>query len=163
GELYHSSALPKEFPPAESYAGRASGILAMSISGNYRHYVIWFRPEVVQTVEWAGNPAHKEEQLEEDRHVRQRVDRECEGRHQIVRPGERPEYVEVAGADEAGVIGASVVSVRNLGTHYLAEFLVGAQPVAARLQRMPGLPGAPAWLRFPAAHTLYYIDDKRVA
>ena len=65
GEVYHSSALPKEFPPAAEYAERASGVLAMSISRNYRHYVIWFRPEVVQTVEWAGNPAHKEAQQEE--------------------------------------------------------------------------------------------------
>lgn len=67
GELYHSSSLPREFPPAADYATRASGILAMSISRNYRHYVIWFRPEVVQTVEWAGNPSHKEAQQEEAR------------------------------------------------------------------------------------------------
>jgi len=65
GELYHTSALPRDFPPAADYAARASGILAMSISRNYRHYVIWFRPEVVQTVEWAGNPAQKEAQREE--------------------------------------------------------------------------------------------------
>jgi chemotaxis family two-component system sensor kinase Cph1 len=64
-ELYHTSTLPSEFPAAADYADRASGILAMSISRNYRHYVIWFRPEVVQTVEWAGNPAHKEAQEEE--------------------------------------------------------------------------------------------------
>nr|WP_314629502.1 ABC transporter ATP-binding protein [uncultured Noviherbaspirillum sp.] len=77
--------------------------------------------------------------------------------------GIRPEYVEVAGAGEEGAIGASVISVRNLGTHCLAEFLVGGQTVAAKLQRMPGLAGERAWLRFPAARTLYYIDDKRVA
>jgi len=63
-DLYHSSALSRDFPPAAAYAAAASGMLAMSISRNYRHYVLWFRPEVVQTVEWAGNPAHKESQGE---------------------------------------------------------------------------------------------------
>ena len=58
-DLYHSSMLARDFPPAAAYAATASGMLAMAISRNYRHYVIWFRPEVVQTVEWAGNPAHK--------------------------------------------------------------------------------------------------------
>jgi light-regulated signal transduction histidine kinase (bacteriophytochrome) len=62
GDIVHSDALSREFPPAAEYAACASGMLAVSISGSYRHYVIWFRPEVVQTVEWAGNPAHKEMQ-----------------------------------------------------------------------------------------------------
>jgi light-regulated signal transduction histidine kinase (bacteriophytochrome) len=61
-DLYHSNALARDFPEAAAYAATASGMLAMSISRNYRHYVIWFRPEVVQTVEWAGSPAHKESQ-----------------------------------------------------------------------------------------------------
>jgi light-regulated signal transduction histidine kinase (bacteriophytochrome) len=59
GDLVHSNALAREFPPAAEYAACASGMLAVSISGSYRHYVIWFRPEVVQEVEWAGNPEHK--------------------------------------------------------------------------------------------------------
>jgi light-regulated signal transduction histidine kinase (bacteriophytochrome) len=60
GELIHSNCLARDFPPAAAYAGCASGMLAMSISRTRRHYLIWFRPEVVQTVEWAGNPAGKE-------------------------------------------------------------------------------------------------------
>lgn len=60
GELQHSSCLSRDFPPAASYTACASGMLAISISRTHRHYVIWFRPEVVQTVEWAGDPAHKE-------------------------------------------------------------------------------------------------------
>jgi light-regulated signal transduction histidine kinase (bacteriophytochrome) len=61
-ELYHSNCLSQDFPPAAAYTGCASGMLAMSISRNHKHYVIWFRPEVVQTVAWAGNAAHKEGQ-----------------------------------------------------------------------------------------------------
>ena len=33
----------------------AFGVLALSLSRNYRHYVIWFRPEVVQTVDWCAS------------------------------------------------------------------------------------------------------------
>jgi light-regulated signal transduction histidine kinase (bacteriophytochrome) len=58
-DIAHSSALAREFAPAAQYAASASGMLAVSISRSYRHYLIWFRPEVVQTVEWAGNPAQK--------------------------------------------------------------------------------------------------------
>jgi chemotaxis family two-component system sensor kinase Cph1 len=61
GELTHSNCLSRDFPPAAAYTDIASGMLAMSISRTHRHYVIWFRPEVVQTVEWAGNPAQKDQ------------------------------------------------------------------------------------------------------
>jgi two-component system, chemotaxis family, sensor kinase Cph1 len=36
-----------------------AGFLAVSISKIYRNYVIWFRREVVQTIEWAGDPRAK--------------------------------------------------------------------------------------------------------
>jgi light-regulated signal transduction histidine kinase (bacteriophytochrome) len=38
----------------------ASGVLALPISRLHRHYLIWFRPEVVHTIEWAGNPHQKQ-------------------------------------------------------------------------------------------------------
>jgi light-regulated signal transduction histidine kinase (bacteriophytochrome) len=34
----------------------AAGLLAISISRLHRHYIVWFRPEVVQTIDWAGDP-----------------------------------------------------------------------------------------------------------
>ncbi|MFM0137990.1 GAF domain-containing protein [Caballeronia grimmiae] len=36
-----------------------AGFLAVSISKVYRNYVVWFRREVVQTIEWAGDPRAK--------------------------------------------------------------------------------------------------------
>ena len=36
----------------------ASGLLAVPVSQLYRHYVMWFRPEVLREVQWAGEP-HK--------------------------------------------------------------------------------------------------------
>ena len=45
-------------PSAIPFAATASGLLAISLSRRRADYVIWFRPEVVRTVTWAGNP-HK--------------------------------------------------------------------------------------------------------
>lgn len=39
-----------------SMAEFASGVLAASISSHGRSFVIWFRPETIQTFTWAGNP-----------------------------------------------------------------------------------------------------------
>jgi chemotaxis family two-component system sensor kinase Cph1 len=54
--VFHTDQLCGHYPPARLFAGSASGILALSVSRTPRDYVIWFRPEVVQTVTWAGNP-----------------------------------------------------------------------------------------------------------
>jgi light-regulated signal transduction histidine kinase (bacteriophytochrome) len=43
----------------------ASGVLAIAISKCERQYVIWLRPEVVQTVRWGGNP-HKPVEVSAD-------------------------------------------------------------------------------------------------
>ncbi|MBP0000493.1 MAG: GAF domain-containing protein [Cyanobacteria bacterium SID2] len=45
-----------EFPEAEAFREVASGVLAVALSQQLGHYLLWFRPEVVQTVRWAGNP-----------------------------------------------------------------------------------------------------------
>jgi light-regulated signal transduction histidine kinase (bacteriophytochrome) len=49
--------LPALYPPAEAFADVASGLLAISVSRTPRDYVLWFRPEVIRTVTWAGNPS----------------------------------------------------------------------------------------------------------
>jgi len=45
-------------PPLRD-SSEIAGFLAVSISKIYRNYVIWFRREVVQTIEWAGDPRAK--------------------------------------------------------------------------------------------------------
>jgi two-component system, chemotaxis family, sensor kinase Cph1 len=55
-EVYHTDSLSQSFADAEAYREQASGLLAVEISKLYRSYLIWFRPEVVQTVKWAGDP-----------------------------------------------------------------------------------------------------------
>ncbi|KQP15054.1 ATP-binding protein [Pseudorhodoferax sp. Leaf267] len=55
-EAYDSDELARHFAPAAAYAERAAGVLAISISQVHRHVILWFRPEIVRTVRWAGDP-----------------------------------------------------------------------------------------------------------
>jgi two-component system, chemotaxis family, sensor kinase Cph1 len=54
--LFQTNSLPKLYPAAEKFKQVASGVLTLSISKTQKYYIIWFRPEVVQTVNWGGNP-----------------------------------------------------------------------------------------------------------
>ena len=63
--LYATDSLPLEFPEAEKYKDVASGLLALSITRIQKNYILWFRPEILKQVSWAGNP-HKPKRLEED-------------------------------------------------------------------------------------------------
>jgi len=53
-EVFYTDSLPQIYPDAEKFKEVASGLLAIPISK--RNYVLWFRPEVIQTVNWGGNP-----------------------------------------------------------------------------------------------------------
>lgn len=55
-EVFATEALAEVMPKANSFADRASGLLAVSVSKKYASYILWFRPEVVRTVKWGGNP-----------------------------------------------------------------------------------------------------------
>ncbi len=54
--VFATEALSEAIPAAEGVSDRASGMLAISISKKYASYILWFRPEVVRTVRWGGNP-----------------------------------------------------------------------------------------------------------
>lgn len=58
--VFHTDQLSRDFPPAAACTRNASGLLAMSISRIHPHYLLWFRPEVVHTIDWAGKPQDKE-------------------------------------------------------------------------------------------------------
>ncbi|MCY7322072.1 MAG: GAF domain-containing protein, partial [Phormidesmis sp. CAN_BIN36] len=55
-DLLVTNSLPSLYPAASAYKNVASGLLAMAISKTQHRYVLWFRPEFLQTVTWAGNP-----------------------------------------------------------------------------------------------------------
>jgi light-regulated signal transduction histidine kinase (bacteriophytochrome) len=55
-DSFHCHDLPARFEEAKVYQSIASGLLAFRISSFSNDWVIWFRPEVERTVNWAGNP-----------------------------------------------------------------------------------------------------------
>ena len=55
-EIFATNSLSSSFPEAESFRQVASGVLAIRFSATKKDYLLWFRPEVLQTVKWAGNP-----------------------------------------------------------------------------------------------------------
>lgn len=59
-DLFHSSHLGAVYPPAANWTACASGLMAMPISRIHQHYLLWFRPELVYTIDWAGRPDDKQ-------------------------------------------------------------------------------------------------------
>ncbi|MBE9037731.1 ATP-binding protein [aff. Roholtiella sp. LEGE 12411] len=56
-EILYTNALPQVYPKAEKFRDVASGLMVFSFSKTQKNYVLWFRPEVVQTVNWGGDPS----------------------------------------------------------------------------------------------------------
>jgi PAS domain S-box-containing protein len=55
--LFESRHLKREIEWADEIADVSSGMLAIKISDVRQSYLMWFRPEVIKTVNWAGEPA----------------------------------------------------------------------------------------------------------
>jgi light-regulated signal transduction histidine kinase (bacteriophytochrome)/CheY-like chemotaxis protein len=55
--VWATDRLPLVWEGGRDMAGDACGVLALSVSRSPRDYhVFWFRPEIIHTVTWAGNP-----------------------------------------------------------------------------------------------------------
>jgi chemotaxis family two-component system sensor kinase Cph1 len=54
--LYWTDSLPSVYESAAEWKEVASGLLALEILRERGCYIMWFRPEVVRTVTWGGNP-----------------------------------------------------------------------------------------------------------
>ncbi|KLT66818.1 ATP-binding protein [Pedobacter sp. BMA] len=54
--IYYTHRLSEIFNPAKMYKQVASGILVGSISKSPDEIIIWFKPEQISKVNWAGNP-----------------------------------------------------------------------------------------------------------
>ena len=54
--IFVTHSLSQVYPPGTDLSEVASGVLALCIAETQRKYVLWFRPEEEQTVNWAGNP-----------------------------------------------------------------------------------------------------------
>ncbi len=62
--VYYTNRLPELFLPAKKYSNLASGMLACVISKELNEWLIWFKPEQIKSITWAGNPDKTVEQNE---------------------------------------------------------------------------------------------------
>ncbi|QDM15421.1 HWE histidine kinase domain-containing protein [Tardiphaga sp. vice278] len=54
--VFSTDCLSEFWPPASAFADVASGVLVISVTEELSDFIIWFRPELVGTSEWAGEP-----------------------------------------------------------------------------------------------------------
>ena len=57
-DIHATHCLSRDYPAAKAFVDLGAGILALRLSRKQSDCVIWFRPEVLQEVSWAGDP-HK--------------------------------------------------------------------------------------------------------
>jgi two-component system, chemotaxis family, sensor kinase Cph1 len=57
--IYSTSTLVTDYPEFLPYKNIASGLLALRVSRSQQTYLLWFKPEVIQTIDWGG----KQQQL----------------------------------------------------------------------------------------------------
>ncbi|AFY94874.1 ATP-binding protein [Chamaesiphon minutus] len=67
--VFSTNTLVSEYPPMVPHKDVASGLLALRISRIQKTYLLWFRPEVLQTIDWGGQP-NKPVEVEEDHTLR---------------------------------------------------------------------------------------------
>lgn len=48
--------LTELYPPAETFRGSGSGLLALTVCAEMPWLLLWFRAEQIETINWAGNP-----------------------------------------------------------------------------------------------------------
>lgn len=56
GDAFHTDSLARLYPEAAEFKDVACGLVAISTTKAQGHYVLWFRPEVIQAVDWGGDP-----------------------------------------------------------------------------------------------------------
>lgn len=55
-QVFHQPQLPLVFEESKAFSDSASGIMALPIQPDRGNYLIAFRPEMVRTISWGGNP-----------------------------------------------------------------------------------------------------------
>jgi chemotaxis family two-component system sensor kinase Cph1 len=56
-DVWSTDSLPGLWPPALDHRATACGLLAVRLEAGQPRFVLWFRPETIETVGWAGDPA----------------------------------------------------------------------------------------------------------
>ncbi|MBC7842870.1 MAG: GAF domain-containing protein [Gemmatimonadaceae bacterium] len=57
--VFATDTLSREYPAGLEISAVASGLIAVQVSRLRRDLIMWFRPETIQTVKWAGHPDDK--------------------------------------------------------------------------------------------------------
>jgi len=57
--IFFTKSLKNHYPAAEKFKKSASGILSLKLGQAKNNFLIWFKPQVAQTVSWGGNPNNK--------------------------------------------------------------------------------------------------------
>lgn len=116
GDVFASDALPAAFEGAREYAWSASGLLAIPISRLHQSYVLWFRPEVIGTVTWGGDPNKPVEQTNDGSmriHPRKSFETWIETVRGRSEPWQEPE-IEAARELRAAIIGIVLQNAERL-------------------------------------------------
>jgi chemotaxis family two-component system sensor kinase Cph1 len=56
-KVFYSSQLSLDNSEAHAYKHEASGMMFLPLSEDNQDFIMWFRPELVRVVDWAGDPA----------------------------------------------------------------------------------------------------------
>lgn len=56
-DVFATDCLSRSYPRAEALKDVAGGLLAVALSREHRDYLLWFRPEILRTVNWGGDPS----------------------------------------------------------------------------------------------------------
>ena len=55
-DVYWTDWLAGQYEAAAGFSDTGSGVLAVAVAAERRHFLLWFRPEQIETVNWAGDP-----------------------------------------------------------------------------------------------------------
>lgn len=153
----------------ESLKDVASGVLGVRLSGRGESWVVWFRPEVLRTVEWGGDPSAHGVDVDE-RGVARLSPRSSFARWtEEVRLRSRPWSEEEQGA--ARQVGEHLDRVIVRQAEERAELSATLQG-ALLLEELPDVPGASLAARYRPAgdspiggdwYDLFFLPDGRTA
>jgi chemotaxis family two-component system sensor kinase Cph1 len=60
--IYYSHEFPYVHPQADAYKKVASGLMVLTLSAELSEYILWFKPERLENITWAGDPNKPVEQ-----------------------------------------------------------------------------------------------------
>lgn len=105
-QLFETDHLSRHYAPASQYTDAASGLLALALSEEESHYILWFRREYKHALKWAGNP---DKPVGSDGAGRLTPRKSFEAFHQVVEHRARPWAAWEVGL--ANVLGNALLNV----------------------------------------------------